>query len=231
MPTLVAAMMALYHRQLTGEGQYIDLSVQAAAAQTGNPTWDLRQIVTQRIKQSGNVRVPRIYPCKDGMVAWTYMPATFDPWRNAIFIRWLDSEGCATDFLKKYDWTKLDYLQITQEEMDQLAEPTARFFASHTKLELLEGAVKHRILFYPHFTMDNIMESEQLAARDFWDIVPHPELGTEIRYPGAFARTTETHIGISRRASLIGEHNREIYEKELGITAKEIEELKRAGII
>lgn len=227
----MAAMMALYHRQMTGEGQYIDLSIQAAAAQPGSPTWDLRQMVPQRIKQSGNVRVPRMYPCKDGMVAWTYMPATFDPWRNAIFVRWLDSEGFATDFLKKYDWTKLDYLQITQEEMDQIAEPTGRFFASHSKLELLEGAVKHRIMFYPHFTADNIMESKQLAARNFWIKVPYPELGAEITYPGAFARTTATTIGTSRRAPFIGEHNREIYENELGIPADELKRLKRAKVI
>ena len=227
----MAAMMALYHRQVTGEGQYIDLSIQAAAAQTGSPAWDLRQIVAQRIRQSGNVLVPRMYPCKDGMVAWTYMPATFEPWRNASFISWLDREGFATDFLKKYDWTKLDYLLITQEEMDQIAEPTARFFASHTKEELLEGAVKHRIMFYPHFTADNILASEQLAARDFWDMVPYPELGRELKYPGAFALTTETHIGVSRRAPLIGEHNREVYEKELGMKPEELEKLKQAGVI
>ena len=227
----MAAMMALYHRQMTGEGQYIDLSIQAAAAQGGNPTWDLRRLVPQRIRQSGNVLIPRMYPCKDGMVAWTYMPATFEPWRNASFINWLDSEGFATDFLKKYDWTKLDYLLITQEEMDQIAEPTARFFASHTKEELLEGAVRHRIMFYPHFTADNVLDSEQLAARDFWDVVPHPELGIELKYPGAFALAPETPIGVSRRAPFIGEHNREIYQKELGMSDRQLEEFKKAGVI
>jgi crotonobetainyl-CoA:carnitine CoA-transferase CaiB-like acyl-CoA transferase len=227
----MAASMALYHRQMTGEGQYIDLSIQAAAAQTGNATWDLRKIVPQRIKQSGNIKVPRMYPCKDGIVSWYYMPATFEPWRNASFVRWMDSERMASEFLKSFDWTKLDYTTITQEDMDRIAEPTARFFASHTKLELLEGAVRHRILFYPHFTTDNILESEQLAAREFWAKVSHTELGTEITYPGAFAKVSETPIRVPHRAPLIGEHNREVYEKELGMAAEEIERLKQAGVI
>jgi len=227
----MAAMMALYHRQLTGEGQHIDESAQAAAAQSGNPTWDLRQLIPQRIRQSGPVYVPRMYPCKDGMVAWTYMPATFEPWRNAAFIKWLDEEGFATDFLKKYDWTNLDYLLITQEEMDQIAGPTAKFFACHTKEELLEGAVRHRIMFYPHFTADNVLNSEQLAARDFWDMVEYPDLGMTLKYPGAFALTTETPIGVTRRAPHIGEHNREVYEGELGMKPGEIAALKKSGVI
>jgi crotonobetainyl-CoA:carnitine CoA-transferase CaiB-like acyl-CoA transferase len=227
----MAISMALYHRQMTGHGQYIDLSVQAAAAQPGNPTWDLRKVVPQRILQSRHVRVPRMYRCKDGVVSWIYMPGTFASMTNPDFVRWMDSEGFATDFLKDYDWAKLDYGVITQEEMDKITEPTARFFASHTKVELLEGAVKHRILFYPHFTVDNVMESEQLAARDFWADVPYLELGINIRYPGAFARTTETRIGPQRRAPLIGEHNCDVYERELGMAATEIESLKKSGVI
>jgi crotonobetainyl-CoA:carnitine CoA-transferase CaiB-like acyl-CoA transferase len=114
--------------------------------------------------------------------------------------------------------------------MDRIAEPTAKFFASHTKLELLEGAVKHRILFYPHFTADNIMASEQLASRSFWVKLAHPELAAEIKYPGAFARSTETAIGPGRRAPLIGEHNREVYA-ELGIAGDAVDALRREGVI
>ena len=95
----------------------------------------------------------------------------------------------------------------------------------------MEGAVKHRVFFYPQFTTKDILESEQLAAREFWADVEHPELNDKIRYPGPFAKLSETPIQVKRRAPLIGEHNEEIYEKELGISKKEIEELKEAKII
>ena len=147
------------------------------------------------------------------------------------FVSWLDSEGMANDFLKGVDWNTFDYAAITQEEMDRIAEPTARFFMSHTKTELLEGAVKHRILFYPQFTTANILESAQLRARGYWVEVEHPELGTTITYPGAFAQASETPPRISRRAPLIGEHNQEIYEDELGISKEELLRLKQDKII
>jgi crotonobetainyl-CoA:carnitine CoA-transferase CaiB-like acyl-CoA transferase len=37
--------------------------------------------------------------------------------------------------------------------------------------------------------------------------------------------------GIRRRAPLIGEHNEEIYKKELGLSAEELMVLKQSGII
>ena len=227
----MAAMMALYYRQMTGEGQQVDLSIQAAAAQPSNTSWDIRQIVPQRGTQTYNINVPRIWPCKDGLVTWYFMPGELSARRNVAFVNWLDSEGMANDFLKGFDWNTFDYAAITQEVMDRIAEPTAKFFMSHTKTELLEGAVKHRILFYPQFTTANILESVQLRARGYWVEIEHPELDTTITYPGAFVQASETPPRISRRAPLIGEHNQEIYERELGISKEELLRLKQDSII
>jgi crotonobetainyl-CoA:carnitine CoA-transferase CaiB-like acyl-CoA transferase len=59
----------------------------------------------------------------------------------------------------------------------------------------------------------------------------HPELGTAITYPGAYGFFSESPVKISRRAPLIGEHNEEIYEKELGISKEKLVILKQAGVI
>ena len=228
----MAAMMALYHRQATGEGEHIDLSIQAAAAQPSNTAWDIRRVVQPRGLQSTNINVPRIWQCKDGTVAWYFMPGQTMPGRNQRFIAWMESEGVNDEFLKTYDWDNFDYATITQETMDRIAQPTAQFFRCHTKVELLEGAVKHRIMFYPTFSTTNILESAQLAARDFWVKIPHPELGGEVlTYPGPFARASETPITVSRRAPLIGEHNREVYEGELGMSPAEVQKLRQDGVI
>jgi crotonobetainyl-CoA:carnitine CoA-transferase CaiB-like acyl-CoA transferase len=50
-------------------------------------------------------------------------------------------------------------------------------------------------------------------------------------YPGGFIKSTEMTCGIRRRAPLIGEHNEEIYKKELGLSAEELMVLKQSGII
>jgi len=115
--------------------------------------------------------------------------------------------------------------------MDKIDAPTARFFLTKTKAELLEGAIIRGVMLYPVATTADMLENAQLAARKFWVDVVHPELGTTITYPGAFGLFSETPTRISRRAPLIGEHNKEIYQDELGISREQLILLKQAGVI
>jgi len=143
----------------------------------------------------------------------------------------MESEGYTNDFIRKFDWKRPDFMMISQDEIDQIEEPTARFFMAHTKTELLEGAVKYQVMLYPVSTTADMLENPQLIARGFWVEVEHPELGTAITYPGAFGISSEISPGISRRAPLIGEHNEEIYRRELGLSKEDMVALKQEGII
>jgi crotonobetainyl-CoA:carnitine CoA-transferase CaiB-like acyl-CoA transferase len=230
------ALTALYQRQLTGEGQQIDVSIQDSVFQclehiTAN--WDLRQAIPDRSEEhimGANHRSTQIWPCKDGWVSWSHGGnSVLAP--SMPLIKWMDSEGYTNDFIKNFNWDRPDFMKIPQAEMDQIEEPTARFFMAHTKAELLDGAVKFKIMLYPVSTTADMLENKQLAFRNFWIELEHPELGEKITYPGAFAAFSESPIKIKRRAPLIGEHNREIYEKELGLTQDQVVTLKEAGII
>ena len=97
-----------------------------------------------------------------------------------------------------------------------------------TKAELFDGAVKNGVTLYPLATTADMVKNVQLIAREYWVKVEHPELGTTITYAGAFGKATETPIRISRRAPLIGEHNKEILEQELGHSDEELLSLKKA---
>jgi formyl-CoA transferase len=70
-----------------------------------------------------------------------------------------------------------------------------------------------------------------LKSRDFWVEVNHPELSTSITYHGAFAKLSQTPITIKRRAPLIGEHNLDIYQGELGLSRSRLAALQQAGVI
>lgn len=229
------AMMAFYHRQENGEGQHVDVSIQAAAAQTGNMGWDLRKVVPLRRaveQRSGRVRITRRWPCKNGRVSWMYRGGQRAAERTMQpFFKWMEREGFADDFLAKFNWEEFEINKANQQTIDRIEAPISRFFQSFTKEELLEGAVRNRIIFYPTFNTADILESPQLEARNFWEKVEHPELNTSLTYPGAFAKFSDNPITISRRAPLIGEHNEEILQQELGLKsdAVEAEQVDRPG--
>jgi crotonobetainyl-CoA:carnitine CoA-transferase CaiB-like acyl-CoA transferase len=76
-----------------------------------------------------------------------------------------------------------------------------------------------------------MLDFPQLSIRGYWEKVAHPELGADITYPGAFTQLGWGSASIRRRAPLIGEHNEEVYVKEMGMTKKDLALLKQAGDI
>jgi len=100
-----------------------------------------------------------------------------------------------------------------------------------TKAELFDEAVKESMLICPATTVKDILESPQLNVRDFWVEVEHPELGDTITYPGAPVKPSEMPWRVQRRAPLIGEHNEEIYQGELGLPKERLSMLRARGVI
>jgi crotonobetainyl-CoA:carnitine CoA-transferase CaiB-like acyl-CoA transferase len=224
-----AALMALFYRRMTGEGQQLDISIQECVARCSCP--GDRNSMMRFGRRETNVRRKAVWPCKDGHIVWMYSGGPLFDLSGPQLLQWMDEEGQLNDFLRTFDWMSLDFTTVTKEVTDKIEESTKGFFMSHTKGELFEGALKRRVFLYPVNNVADIMASEQLASRDFWVEVEHPELGTTITYPGAFAKFSEHPASIRRRAPLIGEHNREIYEQELGIPKEKLIILKQAGVI
>ncbi|MFH1381617.1 MAG: CaiB/BaiF CoA-transferase family protein [Chloroflexota bacterium] len=230
----VGAMIALHHRQITGKGQYIDLSIQASVVQNTfvhTSLWDMTKTITERGGVTRNIKGRQIWPCKDGFVTWYFVGGAQGVRRCPGLVQWMDSEGFADDFLKGFDWSTFETAALDPEVLNRIEEPTARFFMRHTQAELLEGAVKYHTTIFPINTARGIVESRQLAAREFWVEVEHSELNTSITYPGAFAHCSETPPQIYRRAPLIGEHNDEIFRGELGLSPEELLRLKEAKVV
>lgn len=236
----LGTLMALYHKRKTGKGQHVDVSAQASAswsADTGPFYWEAEGTVPKRV---GNAIAGRsihgavmraAYPCKDGYICWLIYGARSGGITNKETVKWMDEKGMATEWLKSQDWDKFDPGPATQDDFDQIMEPVAKFLKDLTKREFLEQAVKRRIMGYPVSTAKDIMENPQLQARDVWQEIEHPELGEKITYPGPWVKMSEITCGIRFRAPLIGEHNHDIYIKEMGLSLEELTVLKQAGVI
>jgi crotonobetainyl-CoA:carnitine CoA-transferase CaiB-like acyl-CoA transferase len=150
--------------------------------------------------------------------------------QQAKLVAWMDEEGMAGD-MKEVDWTARGFDEVAQEDINKWEEAMGRHFLNYTRAELLGQAQKRDFMLFPLNTIKDILEYQQLRHRDYWVKVEHPELGEAITYPGAFFKSSEALVNIRRRAPLIGEHNEEIYERELGLSKQELATLKQANVI
>ena len=173
----------------------------------------------------------RLYPCKDGYVFWSWWGGARAAQRNPPLIQWMEEEGMLNDYLRNFDWLNFDYTVTSQEVIDNISKPILEFFAKHTKEELFLSAIKRRLMLYPVSTVEDISNSAQLASRDYWVELEHPELDTKIKYPGAFTKSTLLPPQLRCRAPLIGEHNEEVYNSELGISREALVMLKQDGVV
>lgn len=228
----VAALMALHHRHSTGEGQHADVSIQSCLAQatqhlTG--TWDMVKVLKRRgqsIFPNVKVRIPRIWPCKDGYVYYPWWRGLSAAW-NDSFLQWMDDEGRGDKFLRSFDWGG-DWLTTTAEEADRIEQATRKFFLAYTRAEIMGASVQRRLQLYPVYSTVEIADDAQLTARRFWQTIRHPELAESILYPGAFAQASAAPARVSRCAPMVGEHNEEILGKAPSVLVADHTAARRA---
>lgn len=232
----VGTMIALWWREISGEGQHVDVSIAECMTISSYGHllalyWEFEKYLLVRKggkTTRGNIESRVIFPCKDGYVATEVMVGTRGNITSRL-VKWMDSEGMAED-LKDVDWSRVDIIKVTQSEMDHWDEVVSKFLLKYTKAELEEEAIKRGFILFPVNEPKDLLDNPQLRFREFFINITHPELEDTLVYPGASFRSTLYTPRIMRRAPLIGEHNEEIYQ-EFGINKEEQLTLKEIGVI
>jgi len=239
-------LTALYAREITGEGQFVDVSMQEAIAiaqESAMQTYDLRGEIRRRTGVSGLAPAhPGMgtYECKDG-----YVNIFMLDWQ--ILLDWMESEGMAGQLREKHQQVieKLSnlafvfgllmdreaYIEFLKDEYKPVDECLKTFLKSHTKHEIYNGAQERRLQISMVSTVEDLLDNPQLEALGYFVNVEHPELEATLKYPGAPYHLSETPWRIQSKAPLVGEHNLEIYEKELRLSREQLILLKQSGII
>ncbi len=217
-------LMALYSRNRSGEGQHLDTSIQAAvlwslmyvtdyAAVGENPPGfdDSRASRTGSQEIVPGLVLPVIEPCKDGYVAMVLVLGAQGAFGFNACMKWIGEQGGLDADLMEVDW--LTWIQQLQE--GALALETAvrgldqfkAFLRTMTKAEIQEQAVRQKWLISPIYLPPDLLADPQLRDRDFWvelatkTAKPEKSDGlTRLRYPGPFARLSETPIEYAREA-------------------------------
>ncbi|MFC1921575.1 CoA transferase, partial [Chloroflexota bacterium] len=230
-------LIADYYRSITGEGQHIDVSTMESVLTAGNQGLFPSGSSQAESKRAGNfafhgeIYAPVIWECKDGYVSFTLSAGFVGARTNQGLTEWMDSEGMAPNFMKEKDWESWDWSNTSQNELDSLIEVISQFFKMHTKEEIEKESSQRSMQIQGICDSSDTVANVQLKSRDYWVKIKHDELDDTITYPGAFAKFSLTPIGDWHRAPLIGEHNGDIYGKELGLSEHQINSLKANGVI
>jgi crotonobetainyl-CoA:carnitine CoA-transferase CaiB-like acyl-CoA transferase len=215
-------LAALIARQHTQKGQHIDISVMECMT-------SLHQFTINRYVYSGKIQKRTgnrylwshpiaIYPCKDGQISIS--ASTEDQAERLLLL--MEIPQLLEDPRFNNGFQRL----VHAEEFDELVSP---WFLQRTKKEIFDLCQEWRVPASPVNDVSDILEEEQYAARDFWVELDHPEAG-KLPYAGPPFKMSETPAEY-RRASLLGEHNEDVYLVRLGLSRRELDELKIDGIV
>jgi crotonobetainyl-CoA:carnitine CoA-transferase CaiB-like acyl-CoA transferase len=223
----MAALVALLHRDRTGQGQHIDVNMHAAAnvtTEAGSYTWLVaKETVQRQTGRHAGVRpsIPSQVICADGRYVNTGVPPRRpDDFRKSY--AWLEDLGLLEEFhaapllLLGAERERIDFSMLASDEELQAIFGAGRdamsFIAAHlTASEFFSGAQARGFQVGIIYSPEEAMADPQFVARGFPTQVEHPELGRSFTYPGAPYKFEKSAWTISRRAPLLGEHNSEVF--------------------
>ena len=235
----VGAVIALYARGDNGGlGQHVDVSMQEAMANAmdnAQQTWDILGINNHGPGSgrmvSGREGPRYIYEAADGWVAALSFGGLMGPAASAM-IDWLDETGEAGPLTAPGWRERLEVVQpLEADEQDLLVGLMERFCRTRRKDDLVREAQARGAGWAPVYSPREIVESDQLAARDYWVQVRHEDIGETFVYPGAPFKLSGTPWKQRGRAPHLGEHNESVYGDLLGLDADELARLRRTMVI
>jgi benzylsuccinate CoA-transferase BbsF subunit len=219
----IAGLLALRHRDRTGEGQHVDLSMQEANTTfIGDAMADFA--VNRRVRSRiGNRHVSlaphNMYPCRDShriAIAATDESQWRALCRLAGHEEWSSDARFADNAERKLNETALDQLiGAWTRDQDAFALEETLSSAGVTAAAARDAR--------------EVASMPQLRERGFIVKLRHPETG-ELDYIGAPVKMSVSPPAVQTPAALLGEHSWEVFHDLLGMTEAEYERLVELGI-
>ena len=230
----IGLMAALYYRFMSGEGQYIDASIHEACALTTEGAIAIYLSTGEVVQRhTGRHAAPDLSPAiqfptgDGGWLNTTRSGTNLTPQRLQMLAEWFDQSGMADDLADP----RYQDPAVIAAENDHIVQVMKDFFMSSTLDDAFHGGQQRDFPWGAIRSMDEIVGDAHLQDRGFFTAVEHPELGQTFTYPGAAAIYNGSPWRISRRAPLIGEHNVEVLQGELGLSKGELLLLAEGGVV
>lgn len=223
---VMSALTAIFHHGVTGEGQFVDVSMHAAANITTEMASYFYLIAGQTVlRQTGRHALPIMsmpvqIRCKDGRYATTGVPPRTPKGFGDLY-DWLVEldlvdrlpEAIFLEMARKRE--SIGFADIGVDD-----EVTAAFSAARDAITLIceslsadaffQGAQRIGITVGAILSPEEAYEDPHFVDRGFQVHVDHPERAEPVRYPGAPYKLPASPWRIQRRAPRLGEHGEEI---------------------
>ncbi len=221
---LSALLIALHHRNRTGEGQLIDLSQQETS---------IHLIAGQVMEYTMNGATPQrrgnLHP---RMAPHSNFPCLGDDSWVAIAVRSDEEWGrlCGVmnrpDLSEDHPFAELSGRLKHTGEIDRIITQWTSSRDAHEVMEVLQA---QGIPCAPVSKALEIIENPQLNARGFFDKVDHPETGPYL-HTGTPWRLTRSPRRTRTPSPTLGQHSRHVLDTLLGLSQDEIDRLVEKGI-
>ena len=217
-----AVVAAVLRQQLTGQGDWIDVSIQETVASGLRDTTCLYSYMgATRGRQPEDTGDIPVQPME-----------TRDGYAVPIAFGGADWDTTA-DFLNepRLFEERFSTRQRRVESSRELNEVLRETFLSRGKFDTFYEAHKRRGLIYGVVqTPQDVIESPQYRARGYFVEIEHPAIGAA-EYPGAPFIMRETPWHVESPAPALGQHSGEVLSERLGCSDDDLARLEAEGVI
>lgn len=220
-----ATLLAVLLHERGGGGQHVDIALQ-----------DLLGTVTSGLSLAATLYGIRPPAKRSGHRATAFFPWTVLPVADGYmeFITMQDRQWDAfIDEIGAPEWAKDPRFQdkfAMVQHADEVEALLLQEVGHRTRADLWEATRRRRISFQPVHRIDEVVESDHMQARDYFVEIPDGE-GRPVTVPGAPYKLSESPWAIRRPPPRLGQHNREVFVEQLGLSPSELADLFRAGVV
>ncbi len=218
-----AIMAAVYYKNRTGKGQFLDVAMMDTAFSTLENFVVTKTLTGTAPTRNGNANLGsapfNCYKSKDGYV-------TIACANDSLFKK-LTNVMNRNDLLEEPRYKSNSQRKINEEDLNKTVEEWTVQFNTMEIVKMLDEA---KIPVGPILGVDELLEDPHLKSRGMLVEITHPVLGNII-YPGNPLKFSETNEIRLVSAPLLGEHTDEILEKVLGKSKEEISELHERSAV
>lgn len=220
-----AICAALYHRERTGKGQYIDISMQDSVMHWHDFAIEEYVFSEGKVERKHNgpyhptLAPYGVWECQDGHVL--FIVVHDQGWTQLCEV--MGRPELATD--PRYD--SLPGRVEHREEVTQIvADWVKHFTVEEAKMLLLQAGIGCPTIL----GIGELVNDPHVRAREMLVEMDHPQAGRH-RVPNSAFKFSLTPARVPGRAPLLGEHNREVLADVLGYDEERIERLTTDGVI